>query len=58
MKEKADELHFHRDSWACPPKPTLCFAMVFYYLLWNYRFRGDATAVGAEALHAVAQKER
>jgi hypothetical protein len=23
--------------------------MVLYYLLWNYRSRGDATAAGAEA---------
>jgi len=30
--------------------------MVLYYLLWNYRSRGDATAAGAEALHAVAPK--
>jgi hypothetical protein len=28
--------------------------MVLYYLLWNYRSRGDATAAGAEALRAVA----
>jgi len=28
--------------------------MVLYYLLWNYRSRGDATA--AEALRAVAPK--
>jgi len=27
-----------------------------YYLLWNYRSRGDATAAGAEALRAVAPK--
>jgi len=32
--------------------------MVLYYLLWNYRHRRDATAAGAEALRAVAQKER
>jgi hypothetical protein len=28
--------------------------MVLYYLLWNYRSRGDATAAGAEALRAAA----
>ena len=43
---------------ACPPEPPLRFAMVLYYLLWNYRSRGYATAAGAEALRAVAQKER
>jgi hypothetical protein len=32
--------------------------MVLYYLLWNYRSRGGATAAGAEALRAAAQKER
>ncbi len=40
------------------PEPSPCFAMVLYYLLWNYRSREDATATGAEALRAVAQKER
>jgi hypothetical protein len=30
--------------------------MVLYYLLRNYRSRGDATAAGAEALRAVAPK--
>jgi hypothetical protein len=30
--------------------------MVLYYLLWNYHSRGDATAAGAEALHAVVPK--
>ena len=43
---------------ARPPEPPLRFAIVLYYLLWNYRSRGDATAAGAEALRAVAQKER
>jgi len=43
---------------ACPPEPPLRFAIVSYYLLWNYRSRGGATAAGAEALHAVAPKER
>ncbi len=28
------------------PVPPLRFAMVLYYLLWNYRSRGDATAAG------------
>ena len=41
---------------ACPPELPLRFAMVLYYLLWNYRYRGDATAAGAEALRAVAPK--
>jgi hypothetical protein len=27
-----------------------------YYLLWNYRSRGDAIAAGAEALRAAAPK--
>jgi len=40
------------------PEPPLRFAMVLYYLLWNYRSRGDATTAGAEASHAVTQKER
>jgi len=39
------------------PPPPLHLAMVFYYLLWNYRYGGDAIAAGAEALRAVAQKE-
>ena len=47
--------YFGGDS-ACPPEPPLRFGMVLYYLLWNYRFRGDATAAGAEALRAVAPK--
>jgi hypothetical protein len=29
-----------------------------YYLLWNYRYRGDTKAVGAEVLRAVDLKER
>ncbi len=41
---------------ACPPEPPLRYAMVLYYLLWNYRSRGDATAAGAKALCAVAPK--
>ncbi len=43
---------------ACPPEPPLCFAMVSYYLHWNYRSRGDATGAEAVASRAVAQKER
>ena len=43
---------------ACFPEPPLCFAMVLYYLLGNYFSRGNGTAAGAEALRAVAQKER
>ena len=43
---------------ACPPDPPLRFAIVLYYLLWNYRSRGDATAAGAEALRAATQKGR
>ena len=39
-----------------PPEPSLRFAMVLYYLFWNYRSRGDATGAGAEALRAVALK--
>jgi hypothetical protein len=31
---------------------------VSYYLLWNYRSKGDAQAAGPEALHAIAPKER
>jgi len=31
---------------ACPPELPLRFAMVLYYLLWNYRKSGDATAAG------------
>ena len=41
---------------ACPPEPPLRYAMVLYYLLRNYRSRGDATAAGAKALRAVAPK--
>jgi hypothetical protein len=33
------------------------FAIVLYYLLWNYRSKGCHSG-GAEALHAVVQKER
>jgi len=29
---------------------------VLYYLLWNYRYRGGATAAGAEALRAVVPR--
>ncbi len=39
-----------------PPEPPLRSSMVLYYLLWNYRSRGGATAAGAEALRAVAPK--
>ena len=39
-----------------PPNPPLRFAIVLYYLRWNYRSRGDATAAGAEVLRAVAPK--
>jgi hypothetical protein len=31
---------------ACPPEPPLRFVIVLYYLLWNYRPGGDATAAG------------
>ena len=41
----------------CPPEPP-CFTIVLYYLLWSYRCGWDATAAGAEALHAVTPKER
>ena len=41
-----------------PPEPPLRFVIVSYYLLWSYRSREGATAAGAEALHAVAPKER
>ena len=41
---------------ACAPNRPCAFAIVLYYLLWNYRFRGDATAEGAEALRAIAPK--
>ncbi len=41
---------------ACPPEPLLCFAMVLYYLLWNYRSRGDATAAGAGGITYHSQK--
>src|SRR4030042_1807969 len=41
---------------ACPPEPPLRFAMVLYYLLGNYRSRGDATAAGGGALRAVPKK--
>ncbi len=47
-----------RRGHACPPEPPLRFAMVSYYLLWGYRSSWGATAAGAEALHAVATKER
>ncbi len=43
---------------ACPPEPPLRFVMGLYYLLRNFRSRGNATAAGAEALCAEAQKER
>jgi len=36
--------------------PALCDRVV--YLLWNYRPREDATVAGAEAIRAVALKER
>jgi hypothetical protein len=39
---------------ACPPEPLLRFAIVVYYLLWNYRSRGGATAAGVGLLRAVA----
>ena len=39
-----------------PPNRPCAFAIVLYYLVWNYHFRGDATAAGAEALRAVAPK--
>ncbi len=38
------------------PSRPCAFASVLYYLLWNYRSRGDATAPGAKALRAVAPK--
>ena len=41
-----------------PTDPPLRYAIALYDLLWNYRSRGDATAAGAKALRAVAQKER
>ncbi len=41
---------------ACPSELPLRFAMVLYYLLWNYRSRRDVTATGAEALRAVTHK--
>jgi len=43
---------------ACPPEPPLRFAIVSYYLLWSYRPRGVPQRRGAEALHAVAPRER
>jgi len=48
----------YRNGQCLSPEPPLRFAMVLYYLLWNYRCRGDATAAGAEALRTVTQKER
>ena len=41
---------------ACPTELPLRFAMVLYYLLRNYRSKGDATAAGAKELRAVAPK--
>ncbi len=41
-----------------PPELPLHFAMVSYYLLWNYRPRGvPAIAAGAEELRAVSLRE-
>jgi len=31
---------------ACPPEPPLRFAMVLYFLLWNYPSERIATAAG------------
>jgi hypothetical protein len=43
---------------ACPTGLPLRFAMMVYYLLWNYRSRVDATAAGAEVVRAGDLKER
>ncbi len=43
---------------ACSPEPPLRLVIVLYYLFWNYRSTGEAIAVSAEALRAVALKER
>ena len=41
---------------ACPPEPPLRFAMVLYYLLWNYRSRGMPQRLGQRYYLHVAKK--
>jgi hypothetical protein len=42
---------------ACPPERLQCFAIVSYSPSLELSLQGDVTAAGADAFHAVAQKE-
>ncbi len=41
---------------ACPPEPPLRFAIVSYYLLWNYRSKGCHSGGGGSITYRSPQR--
>ena len=52
FQQIANHLLSEGDS-ACPPEPPLRFAMMLYYLLWNYRSTGGCHSGEGGGLGAV-----